>query len=201
MLTPLVGTSRISKYMHPHLVELSAPNAKKPSSETSIAPPFLRRLRSWYQARLQHRAETSPQATYEELIPIAEMMSTLFSEANKSVPLSNKLVFLAIPDFKNSTSDAFTPPTRQLLQLAGLDLISFQRQSQLSLFHIYNLENCFGIPVDLVTEIPDEECEKYKGRHIQSVLSVHLDRSSLNLRSIIRDDGFFPHIPSSVKTL
>jgi hypothetical protein len=185
--------------MHPHLVEVSAPNAKVPSSETSIAPPFLQRLRLWYQARLQHRAETSPQATYEELIPIAEMMSTLFPEANKSVPLSNNLVFLAIPDFENSTSDTFTRPIRQLLQLAGLDRLSFQRQSQLSLLHIYNLDNCFGIWLDPVTEVPDEECEKYKGRHIQSVLSIHLDRSSLNLRSMIRDDGIFPHMPGSVK--
>ncbi|KAK5188877.1 hypothetical protein LTR72_010986 [Exophiala xenobiotica] len=169
--------------------------------ETSIAPPFLQRLRSWYQARLRHRAETSPQATYEELIPIAEMMSTIFSEANKSVPLSNNLVFLAIPDFENSTSDTFTRPIRQLLQLAGLDRLSFQRQSQLSLLHIYDLDNCFGIWLDPVTEVPDEECEKYKGRHIQSVLSVHLDRCSLNLRSMIRDDGIFPHMPGSVKFL
>ncbi|OAL33957.1 hypothetical protein AYO20_06792 [Fonsecaea nubica] len=85
-------------------------------SGTSKPPPFLQRLRSWYQARLQHGAETSPQATYDELIPIAEMMSTLFSEANKSVPLSNNLVFLAIPDFENSTSDTFTRPIRQLVQ-------------------------------------------------------------------------------------
>ncbi|KIW75457.1 hypothetical protein Z517_10198 [Fonsecaea pedrosoi CBS 271.37] len=170
-------------------------------SETSIFPPFLQRLRSWYQARVQHGAETSPQATYEELIPIAEMMSTLFSEANKSVPLSNNLVFLAIPDFENSTSDTFTRPIRQLVQLAGLDCLRFQRQSQLSLLHLYDLDNCFGIWLDLVTEVPDEECEKYKGRHIQSVLSVHLDRSSLNLRSMIRDDGIFLHTPGSVKVL
>ncbi|KIW35295.1 uncharacterized protein PV07_01998 [Cladophialophora immunda] len=179
----------------PHLLDLEN------NSETSIAPPFLQRLRSWYQAQLQHHAETSPQATYEELIPIAEMMSTLFSEANKSVPLSKNLVFLAIPDFENSTSDTFTRPIRQLLQLAGLDRLSFQRQSQLSLLHMYDLDDCFGIWLDPVTEVPDEECEKFKGRHIQSVLSVHLDRSSLNLRSMIRDDGIFPHMPGSVKFL
>ncbi|EXJ60453.1 hypothetical protein A1O7_04606 [Cladophialophora yegresii CBS 114405] len=172
-----------------------------PSSETNIGPPFLQRLRSWYQTRLQHHAGTLPQATYEELIPIAEMMSTLFSEANTSVPLSNNLVFLAIPDFENSTSDTSTRPIRQLVQWAGLDRLSFQRQSQLSLLHIYNLDNCFGIWLDPVTEVPDEECEKYKGRHIQSVLSVHLDRSSVNLRSMIRDDGIFPHKPGSVKFL
>ncbi|ETI28543.1 hypothetical protein G647_00993 [Cladophialophora carrionii CBS 160.54] len=171
------------------------------NSETSIGHPLLQRLRSWYQARLQHRAGTSPQATDEELIPIAEMMSTLFSEANKSVPLSKNLVFLAIPDFENSTSDTFTRSIRQLVHLAGLDRLSFQRQSQLSLLHIYNLDNCFGIWLDPVTEVPDEECEKYKGRHIQSVLSVHLDRSSLSLRSMIRDDGIFPHEPGSVKFL
>ncbi|KIW10881.1 hypothetical protein PV08_10180 [Exophiala spinifera] len=182
-------------------VDLTVRDFKK-SPETSTASPFLQRLRSWYQGRLQHPVETSPQTTtYEELVPIADMMRTLFNEANKSVPLSNNLVFLSIPNFENSTSDRFTWPIQQLLQLAGLERLSLQRQSQLSLLHLYNLDQCWGIWLDMFTMGPDEECEKYKGRHIQSILSVHLDQSSLNLRSMIRDDGIFAYEPGSIKTL
>jgi hypothetical protein len=129
------------------------------------------------------------------------MMRILYYKANESVPLTNNKVFLAVPDFENTTSYEITRPVRPLLQSAGLDGFSYQRQSQLSLLHLYNLENCFDIWLDLLTEVPDEECEKYLGRRIQSVFSIHLDGSSLNLRSMVRDDGMFSHKLGSVQLL
>lgn len=94
-----------------------------------------------------------------------------------------------------------TRPIRSLLQSAGLDGLRYGRQSQLSLLYLYNLESCYGIWLDEFTEIPDKECEKYRGRRIQSILSIHLDESSLNLRSIIRDDGVFYFEPDSIQLL
>lgn len=139
----------------------------------------------------------------DELQPIAEMMSTLFLKANESVPLSHKKVYLAIPDF-DDTSYTITWAIRGLFQLAGLDGFDYpqhQRQSQVSMSELYNLQNCYGIWIDILTQVPDEECEKYQGRPIQSVLFIHLDESSLNFRSMIRDDGTFDFEPGSLQLL
>lgn len=139
----------------------------------------------------------------DEFQPIAEMMRTLFSKANESVPLSHMNVYLAIPDFED-ISYRMTSPIRGLFQSAGLDGFDFphyMRQSQLSLSHLYNLEDCFDIWLDDFHSIPDKECEKYQGRPIQSVIFIHLDAFSLNFRSMVRDDGWFLFEPGSIELL
>lgn len=135
----------------------------------------------------------------DSLIPIVDMMKTLYYEANKSVPLSNNNVFLAVPDLEYAINYETSQHIEPLLQVAGLNGLFYSRQSQLSLLHLYNLENCFDIWLDEFTRVPDEECEEYHDRNIQSVFSIHLDKSSLILRSMIRDDGLFPYEAGSVQ--
>jgi len=134
-------------------------------------------------------------------VMIAEMMKILYEKANTSVPLIHNKVYLGIPDVENTTSLDGSRLIRPLLDSAGLDYLRYRRQSQLSILHLYGLDNCFGIWLDEFTEVPNEECEKYWGRLIRSVLFIHLDESSLNLRFLIREDGLFPDYLGSPRLL
>jgi hypothetical protein len=86
---------------------------------------------------------------------------------------------------------------RPLLRQAGLELLRISRQSLLSLSGLYGLEDCYDIYVDPYRSTPDLECEKYSGRPIHTVLSLHIDDISLCLRSMVRDDGMFYWRPGS----
>ncbi|KIX06575.1 uncharacterized protein Z518_04551 [Rhinocladiella mackenziei CBS 650.93] len=167
--------------------------------KTSMPLSSLERLRSWFRGGLQDPAGHSYEPLDDSLMPVVEMMRTLYHEANESVPLTNNNVFLAVPDLQYAIYYETSRHIEPLLQAVGLHGLFHLTQSQLSLLHLYNLENCFGIWLDEVTWVPDEECEKYRGRTIQSVISIHLDESSLTLRSMIRDDGLFPYELGSVQ--
>ncbi|KIW24840.1 uncharacterized protein PV07_10529 [Cladophialophora immunda] len=167
--------------------------------DSKMSNSSLERLRSWFQWGLPNPAGTLYESLDDSLIPIVEMMRKLYHEANQSVPLTNNNVFLAVPDLQYAMTYETSRHIEPLLQAAGLNGLFYLRQSQLSLLHLYNLDNCYDIWLDEVTWVPDEECEEYHDRNIQSVFSIHLDESSLTLRSMIRDDGLFPYEPGDVQ--
>ncbi len=163
--------------------EVSSPNVVR-SRVGTIRQALLR------ECRLSERSKDELNDNFEA---VADMMAKLFQSTKESIALKHNRVFLAVPDFVTTTKPSLSRPTKPLLRQAQLETFGmhYQRQSQAALSHLYGLENCFGIPIDDNTEVPDTECEEYNGRWIQSVLFVAVDGVSLTLRSMLREDGMF----------
>ena len=170
----------------------SSSNASSRYYCTDLPRSWLRKLRQTIFGNHEPVAHPS-KVLAEGLMPITDMMKTLFQITNDSIPMKYNKVFLAVPEFA-TMSNIFAEQIPLLLRQAGLEGFRGHRhwrQSQAVLLDLYGLDNCFGIPIDAYREIPDLECEKYNNRSIQSVLFVAVDGVSLTLRSLIREDGMF----------
>ncbi|KIX05714.1 uncharacterized protein Z518_03686 [Rhinocladiella mackenziei CBS 650.93] len=147
------------------------------------------------------RIESSSPAHVEiadALMPIAEVLRTLFQQVAKAQDLHYRYVYVSFPDFVNHGVSALDQILSLLLENASLQSYGGMRwiRTRAALNGLYHLGNCF----DTVEGDPDDYgvCDKYKGRKIQTALGIELSEKNFCMHLMPRENGlFFPDMAST----
>lgn len=144
-------------------------------------------LQSVFYSMLTHlglrKAATSQPQLPQSLTPIADMVQALWRNVDASTHLEHNRVRMSVPDsvMRNGrTQDQLAA----ILAKVGLKSLRHWPLCKHSLLSLYNLEDCYD-------DATIAECAAYRERPIRSVLSIHLDKRSMSLQEMNREDGVF----------